>query len=191
MCIETAEKVALSKEKMPSGWYNCSINIIKPLMDKKSKVLDSIRQNKFPESQAKLKTKEGRQNFKNGIILAKTKWSNHLTKRIHDVSANPRYSWKGVSILKEWIKRRHTLPDITRFKKENGSFIETDEEVTKGLAKHFHDVFNSDIKIDWSVLDEFEQRTVFINIFSSLSYAKFSTANKKLTLHKVPGLNRI
>ena len=37
----------------------------------------------------------------------------------------------------------------------------TDEEIVEILSKHFHTVFNSNVKIDWSVLDELykERRT--------------------------------
>ena len=67
------QNVLLKRQKNSSGWYIYSINIIKPLMNKKSELLDSIRQNKFPDSQAKFKAKEARYNLKDCIILAKAK----------------------------------------------------------------------------------------------------------------------
>ena len=106
-------------------------------MNKKSELLDSIRQNKFPDSQAKFKAKEARYNLKDCIILAKAKQSNHLAECFHDLSANPRDSLKRLNTLKEWIQGHHKGPNIIRFKKEDGSFIETDEEVVKSLSKIF------------------------------------------------------
>lgn len=47
-------------------------------MVKRSEVLDEIRQNKIPESQAKNKEKEARLNLKDAIKLAKADWSNNL-----------------------------------------------------------------------------------------------------------------
>ena len=55
---------------------------------------------------------------------------------------------KGVNIFKEWIQGHHKAPDVIRFKKEDGSFTETDKEVTQVLVKYLYDVFNSDDKID-------------------------------------------
>ena len=41
-----------------------------------------------------------------------------------------------------------------RFIKEDDNFTGTDEEVVEILATHFHKVYNSNIEIEWSVLDD-------------------------------------
>lgn len=72
---------SLTKANSLSGWDKYSIDIIKPLLNKRSKVLDLIRQNKFSESQAKGTATETRLNFTYGINLAKSKLSNYLSDR--------------------------------------------------------------------------------------------------------------
>ena len=99
--------------------------------------------------------KVARLNLKDGIILAKSKWSNQLAERIYDQSASPRDSWKAVNTLRELIQGHHKSPDIIRFKNEDGSFIETDENNVKYLSGHFHNLFNSDVQIKWTALEEF------------------------------------
>ena len=52
-------------------------------------------------------------------------------------------------------------------------------------------VFNADVKIDWSVFREFKQKPICSKFDLPLSYSKFSTAVKKLALHKMLELNGI
>ena len=50
--IKAANKTTLSLEEKSKGWYNYSNNIIQPLVDKRSEVLNSIRQNSFSDKDA-------------------------------------------------------------------------------------------------------------------------------------------
>ena len=67
----------------------------------------------------------------------------------------------------------------------------TDEEIVEILSKHFHRVFNSNVKIDWSVLDELIQRKTYSSMNLPLSKSEFNKAIIKLILHKAPGANGI
>ena len=130
-------------------------------MIKRTETLDSVRQGKFTSAQAKMMCRDARRNLKEGTFVAKSNWTSCLFERIHAMSQNSRDSWKAVNILKRWIQGHHKSPDIMRFEKDDGTFTVTDEEIVEILSKHFHTVFNSNVKIDWSVLDELykERRT--------------------------------
>ena len=58
---------------------------------------------------------------------------------------------------KKWIQGHHKTPDMMRFIKKDYNFTGTDEEVVEILPKHFYKIYNSNIKIDWSVLDNLVQ----------------------------------
>ena len=58
-------------------------------MDKRTQVLDLLRQEVLNSDNAKKFAKEARKNMIDGIELAKYKWSNQLAGRIHKISRNP------------------------------------------------------------------------------------------------------
>ena len=63
-----------------------------------------------------------------------------------------------------------------RFEKDDGTFTVSDEENVEILSKHFHTVFNSNVKIDWSVLDELIQRKTYSSMNLPLSKSEFNKA---------------
>ena len=66
--------------------------------------------------------------------------------------------------------------NIMRFKKENNTYTETDEEKLEMLLNHFEIVFNSNINIDWSILSEIKQKPVFKIINTTLQFNEFTFA---------------
>ena len=78
-----------------------------------------------------------------------------------------------------------------RFKKADDTYTETDEENLEVLSTHFTKVFNSNVKIDWSVLDELIKRKTYSSMNLPLSKNEFNKAIIKLILHKAPGANGI
>ena len=48
--------------------------------------------------------KEARKNLRDGIELAKHKWSNHLASKIHKISRNPKDVLQAVNTLKDWLQ---------------------------------------------------------------------------------------
>ena len=78
-----------------------------------------------------------------------------------------------------------------RFTKEDGSLTRTDEKFVEILAKHFHKVYNSNVEIEWSVLDYLKQKPILSDMNLPLSLYKFKQAIRKLILHKDPASNRV
>ena len=72
-----------------SGLYNHSRHILEPLIDKRSTVLNDIRQLNYSTTTAKEMAKEARKNLSEGIYLAKSRWSGKLADRIHDMANYP------------------------------------------------------------------------------------------------------
>ena len=46
-------------------------------------------------------------------------------------------AWSAVNKLKEWIQGHHVTPIIMRFKKEDNTYTETDEEKVDMVSSHF------------------------------------------------------
>ena len=94
--IKAAKKTALSPEEKSKGWYIYSKDIIQPLVDKRSEVLNSIRQNVFSDEDAISFAREARKNVMEETDLAKKRWSSHLTDRIHQMAKKSRDSWQAI-----------------------------------------------------------------------------------------------
>ena len=107
------------------------------------------------------------------------------------MARNHKDSWKAVNTLKEWIQGHHKTPDIMRVVKEDGSFTGTDEEIVDILAHHFYKVYNSNVEIEWSVLDDLNQKPARSDMNLPLSLFEFENAIRKLILHKAPGDNGV
>ena len=163
--MSSAKEVASKKKEDSSGWYDFSKNLIDPLMVRRAKILDLVRQGKYSTTQAKIMCKDSKKDLKDVISLAKANWTSHLAERIHEMARNPKDSWKAINTLKEWIQGHHKTPDIMRFAKEDSSFTGTDEEVVDILAHHFHKVYNGNVEIECSVLDDLEQKPVRSDIY--------------------------
>ena len=48
-----------------------------------------------------------------------------------------------------------------RFKKEDNTYTETDEEKVEILSTHFEFFFNGTVNIEWIILTEIKQKPVF------------------------------
>ena len=96
-----------------------------------------IRQNNFQQEQAIKIANDVKSKLREGIELAKSKWTENWANRINDIANTPRNAWKDVTTLKEWIQGRYKSPDIVRFKNKYGIFSETNEENIDLSPTHF------------------------------------------------------
>ena len=88
--MTAATKSAPSNIKSSLGWFILSKGIVKLLLEKSSKVLNLIRQNNFPKEEAINMAKEVKFNLREGIQLTKSKWTENLANKIHDLANTPR-----------------------------------------------------------------------------------------------------
>ena len=73
LLLKVALEVSSNKETESSGWYNFSRNLLKPFMNKRTQVLDIIRQNYFHKDVTQNMAKEVKKHLIDGIELAKSK----------------------------------------------------------------------------------------------------------------------
>ena len=75
-------KVVLTSKKIDSpGWFNVSRNILQPLIDERTKILNKIRQIDLDPKLAKHLASSARRNVNDGIVLAKSRWTNFLAEK--------------------------------------------------------------------------------------------------------------
>ena len=56
-----------------------------------------------------------------------------------------------------------------RLIKEDGSFTDSDEEIIDVLARKFQKIYNSDVEVNWTVIDELKQKRMYNNMNKPLS----------------------
>ena len=85
--LDSAKKIApYTKKQKSSAWYNSSINIIQQLIEKRTKVLNFIRQNDIPTEEAKNIYIEVKKHIKDVILVAKENWTKQLAEKIHEIA---------------------------------------------------------------------------------------------------------
>ena len=92
--------------------------------------------------------------------------------------------------MKEGILGHHKSLDIMRFANEDGTFKTSDEEVVEVLSNKFHDVYNRNVSMDWSILEKIKKKPALNQLNNSLTRMEFNQAIKKI-LNKAPGLNGV
>ena len=71
---------------------------------------------------------------------------------------------------------------------DDDAFINSNEVNINIQSKNFHKVYNSNVEVDWSILDDLKQELIYSDTNTPLSLFEFSLAIKKLILHTAPGL---
>ena len=140
------------------GWFNFSRDILQLLIDKRTEILNRIRQIDLDPKLAKHLASSARRNVNDGIVLAKSRWTHFLAETIHKLSDLPKEAWKSVNTLKYWIHDHYKTPDIMRFQLPNSNFSSTNEEHVEILCKHFISVYSGTVSIDWRILDELSRK---------------------------------
>ena len=128
---------------------------------------------------------------KDAIELAKSVWTTHLAKQIHNMSGDPKTTWAGVKKLQACISGHHTTPTNPQFYNKNHTLATSDKENIEILSKFFEKIYNSETKVDFSILDDITQQPPLTGIGTPITYDEFHTAINKLTSGKAPGLNGV
>ena len=122
------------------------------------------------------------------------RWSNlvySFSKRIHHLTNYPKDTWNTVNTLKEWIQVHHKNSDIIQFVTDDDAFTDSNEVNIDIQSKIFRKVYDSNVEVDWSVLDDLKQKLIYSDTNTPLSLFEFKLATKKLILHTAPGLNGV
>ena len=86
------------------GWFNFSRDILQLLIDKRTEILNRIRQIDLDPKLAKHLASSARRDVNDGIVLAKQRWTHFLAEKNHKLSDSPK---KSLEIC-EYIKRLDT-----------------------------------------------------------------------------------
>ena len=122
--------------------------------------------------------------------IAMESCAEHHTNKVHDMAFNPRLAWKYIYTL-SGVDSSH--PKDTKniaLRKEDGTLAKNDAENTSILGHHFTRVFNNKRNVDWSVLDEIEQRDIMHELDAYITWVEFDEALDGVKNNKAPGARR-
>ena len=71
---------------------------------------------------------------------------------------------------------------------DDDAFTNSNEVNINIQSKLFHKVYNSNVEVDWSILDDLKQELMHSDTNTPLSLFEFSLAIRKLILQNAPGL---
>ena len=80
--MKSAKEILPSKKIDSPGWFNFSRDILQPLIDERTKILNKSRQIDLDPKLAKHLASSARRNVNDGIVLAKSRWTYFLAKKM-------------------------------------------------------------------------------------------------------------
>jgi hypothetical protein len=115
---------------------------------------------------------KGKQNANGNTPFASNCQASHF-------KSNPKEAWKMVFKLMEGFQTHQELSMPKKFKSKACVEAKTDEDNAKILNTHFHSLFNSQVKIDTTVLDKLPQYEINHTLGDLPSKSEIKNAIKK------------
>jgi hypothetical protein len=117
-------------------------------------------------------------------------WTKETAKEISRtvMSMNPKLAWKRVRELEAGLTGHHKCPKATRFKDAEGNEASNDCEEADNASRHFKKVYNrSDAPVDFSVLEDIEQRQTLDKLDEEPTVLEIVQAIKVMRSDAAPG----
>ena len=89
------------------------------------------------------------------------------------------------------MSSHHKALTVMRFKLPNGNLAVTDAENASILGPHFKLVYINHRRIDWTVIDDIQQRMMMVKLDTKITWEELKKAITKLANGKYPGLNEV
>ena len=86
------------------------------------------------------------------VLISKDRWVRKVASRVHKTSFFPKEAWKAMKILRDGHNAHHVDNKPITFRMENGVMTTTENNVADGVARHFKDVCNRNVSVDWDFI---------------------------------------
>ena len=141
---------------------------------------------KHPTEENHLNLKQIRHTLLREKTRAKRRWQFEFASKCkkNDFCLKPKEAWSMVFKLMEGFTKLHRMYRPTNFKYKNGIEAKNDNENAEILNIHFNSLFNSQVQVDLTVLNNLPQ-----NEISKTSHRELLTTT--LNLSKISGQSPI
>ena len=154
------------------GWHHFNWDTLTPTLEARNSVLHSIRTDPGNANPSTLQRLEQLQNKVDVTVdLAKTRWSLHLAREIHNMPFNPNKEWYNIKCLAGGEMSHHCAPTLIQMRLPLGQLAENDEENVSVFASHFKIVLNNHKPTDREVINEIDLRKVMRELYVPPSWS--------------------
>ena len=187
--VETATELAEREIKKRPDWFSESEDLLIELI--------GIRNNAFkkclkcPSEENTKKLRDARHHLLREKRRAKRKWQYQYAEKCKkkDFILNPKEAWNMVFKLMEGYQKHHRNILPKNFKSKAGIEAKNDADNATILNEHFHSLFNSQVQIDITVLDELKQHETIHELGNPPSFNEVKSAINSMKYDKAPGLS--
>jgi hypothetical protein len=122
---------------------------------------------------------------------AKRKWQYEYAEKCkkRDFILNPKEAWRMVFKLMEGFQKHHRNNLPKNFKSKAVIEAKNDNDNATILNDHFHSLFNSQVQVDLTVLNELHQHEMIHELGTPPSFNKVKNAIASMKYDKAPGLS--
>jgi hypothetical protein len=186
--VDTATELAEREIKKRPDWFTESEDLLIELI--------GIRNNAFkkclksPSEENTMKLREARHHLLREKRKAKRKWQYQYAEKCRkkDFILNPKEAWSMVFKLMEGYQKHHRISIPKNFKSKTGIEAKNDTDNATILGEHFHSLFNSQVQIDITVLDELRQHEIIHELGNPPTFNEVKSAISSMKFDKAPGL---
>ena len=124
-----------------------------PIIKQRNEVLLEARLSTRNDSTLKQKYINIKNNIRDAIKAAKSKWLDYLSSRIGNMHSIPKDIWKAISIMKLGFILYHVEYNLMKFCKYDGNLTINNSENLHILWDYFYGVYNRKTEVDWEYLN--------------------------------------
>ena len=117
------------------GWYHFIWDTLTSTLEARNSVLHSIRTDPGNANPITLQRLDQLQHKVDVTVdLAKTRWSRHLAREIHNMPFNPKKAWDNIKRITGGKMSHHSAPTIIQMRLPSGQLAENNEENVSVLS---------------------------------------------------------
>jgi len=182
-----AFEVATTETKHRADWFTEAEETLLNYIEKRNDAFKNYL--KHPTEDNHISLKQARHTLLREKRKAKRQWqleyANKCKKK--DLCLKPKEAWNMVFKLMEGFTKHHRNYLPNNFKFKNGTEAKNDNDNAKILNTHFSSLFNSQVPVDFTVLDKLPQYEVKHEFGETPTHTEIQSAINSMEYDKSPG----
>jgi hypothetical protein len=190
--VETAKKIAEIEKRERPDWFTENEFELALRIFFRNRAYQVYAQTE--SESAKTELKRQRALLQKAKRKAKRNWQRTYVDQcqINNFKSNAKKAWEMVTTLKGGCNGHHKDATQKNFNDENGKTATTDAENADIQAKHYHQVFNSQVPVDLNLIEEkIQQREINTKLGEIPTKKEIKTAINKSKTNKAPGFSGV
>ncbi len=185
--VQCAKEVASIQEKSRPDWFSQAEETLVNLIERRNGAFKSFMKNPSTENQQILKTT--RRELLKEKRRAKRKWQYEYAEKCQTahLKINPKETWSMVFKIMEGFQTHHKSEVERFFRFKDGKLAKNADENAEVLKSHFSSLFNSQVEVDNTVLEEIPKHEIQHELGKVPSKAEIRRAISKMANNKAPG----